>query len=89
MWRADSHHGGKDVRHIMCDGDLEALPAGGYFVRYIPKLAEFRVHVCGNEAVAWVRKKPKEVDSITGNADIAAQHEWKNRVTRMAFGNWP
>ena len=90
-----SGHGGVGVVYCKTEEDaekrLKEKPAH-FACFYINKVAEFRVHVFGGEAVCWTRKKAEEgVDAskeVAWNADRGfAQVEIKNKLTKTILSN--
>jgi len=90
--RKDGMHGGVGIKLCKDEADENKHAAwADFFSLYIPKKAEFRVHVACGQAIAWVRKKPGDGVDET---QIAWNHEkgfiqtnWKNKLTRDIMGN--
>jgi len=77
-------HGGSGISMVSSNSRARE---GYFYQKYIPKIAEFRVHVCGKHGVSWIRKKPEDESAITWNSNHAVQHTFKNHIVRKALEN--
>lgn len=71
LGRASSHAGGRDVRLYMQPMDIDQYGEASYYVQYVPKVAEHRVHVCNGRVIKVVEKRydqgTNEYDSVVWN----------------------
>lgn len=68
--RSNNHMGGRDVQLYMQRTDIEHVGPSDYYVHYIPKMLEYRVHIIGNEVVKVsqkVRTEDGEYDPVVWN----------------------
>ena len=91
VWKPINGYGGRGV-HFAEVVHGATLRDNEFAQAYIPKVAEFRVHVLGGGPVAWTRKKANEDvnpdDHVAWNHDNGfVQQEIKNRIQKQTTGN--
>ena len=68
LGRQFSNRSGRDIKLYMQRADLEVLGPSDFYVQFVPKNREFRVHVVGRRAVKLSRKEFRGTDRRMRNA---------------------
>ena len=56
LGRRLNHHGGTDIKLYMQPRDIELYGESDFYVRWLPKYAEYRVHVCNRRIIKVSQK---------------------------------
>jgi hypothetical protein len=62
LGRMTSHRGGTDVKVYMQSYDITVQGASAFYTKYIPKVAEYRVHVAFGRIIKASQKRCRDID---------------------------
>lgn len=68
LGRSMSHRGGRDIKLYMQRADIEIVGPSDFYVQFVPKKREYRVHVIGRRATKLSRKEFQGTERNLRNA---------------------
>jgi len=80
LGRSSNHQGGTDVRLYLQPKDIEMSYPAAYYVQYVPKVKEYRVHVCNGKVLKVIDKRynpdSNAYDQLVWNFRTGHQFFW-------------
>lgn len=90
LYRNPHGFGGRDIFLMESQEDIanREIHDDWVFVKYIPKIMELRLHVCGNTLIGMSKKVPRNVTDVTWNNHTGAKQDtYKNKTTEQFMRN--
>jgi len=90
LWRTERGSRGQDIimQNTRQPANTGLTEWHTFITQYIPKVAEYRVHVFGDKVLQVTRKKPADPSVIAWNTgNDVVQHRIKNQIQIETIGN--